>query len=113
MGGPPVLVVDVASDVAAGTATVTVCGEVDILTAAELQAGLEKAVAARPDRLVVDLAATTFIDCAGMHAIAWARRAVPPACEIVLRSPNRLARMVIELTGMDRTCRIQASKGMR
>ncbi len=108
MGVSPVLAVDVGSDVAAGTATVTVCGEVDMATVAELRAGLEKAVAGRPDQLVVDLADTTFIDCAGMHAIAWARRAVPPACEIVLRSPNRLARMVIELTGMDRACRVQA-----
>jgi anti-anti-sigma factor len=102
----------VETDVAAAAATVRVCGEVDIATVAELRAGPEKVVAGRPGRLVVDLAATTFIDASGMNAIAWARRAAPPACEMVLHSPNRLARMVIGLTGMDRICRVEADKVM-
>ena len=113
MGGLPVLAVVVETDVAASAATVRVCGEVDIATVADLQAGLEKAVASRPGRLVVDLAATTFIDAAGIDAIAWARRAVPPACELVLRNPNRLARTVIEVTGVDSTCRVESDKVVR
>ena len=110
--GPPILTVVVETDVLAAAATVRVCGEVDLATVAELRAGLEEAVAGRPGRLVVDLAATTFIDASGMNAIAWARRAVPPACEMVLRNPNRLARMVIEVTGMDRICRVEVDRVM-
>jgi anti-anti-sigma factor len=49
-------------------------GEVDIAIVGELRHGLTKAVAARPARLVVDLAATAFIDCSGMAAIAQARQ---------------------------------------
>lgn len=45
MGGPPELVVVVRPDFAAATATVRVCGEVDIATATDLRPGLGKAVA--------------------------------------------------------------------
>ena len=113
VGGPPILTVMVETDGAGAAATVRVCGEVDLATVADLRAGLEKAVVGRPSRLVVDLAATTFIDASGMHAIAWARRAAPPACEVVLRSPNRLAQRVIELTGLDRTCRVETDRAVR
>jgi anti-anti-sigma regulatory factor len=54
--------------------------------------------------LVIDLGDTAFIDLAGMEAIAQAHRDAPPGCQIVLRSPNGLARRVIELTGMDQIC---------
>ena len=49
----------------------------------------------------------------GMHAVARAFWAASPACEMVLRSPNRLAQMVIELTGMDRSCRVEADRAVR
>jgi anti-anti-sigma factor len=94
------------TQVADGTVTLAVRGEVDIATVGDLGDGLAKAVAARPARLVVDLAATVFIDCSGMEAIAQARQDAPPGCRIILRSPNRLARRMIELTGTDRICLI-------
>lgn len=115
VGGPPILAVAVDTESAA--ATVRVCGELDAATVGEFRAGLEEALARRPSRLVVDLAvdlaATTFIDAAGMHLIAWARKAAPPACEMILRSPNRLAQRLIELTGLDRTCRLEADRAVR
>jgi anti-anti-sigma factor len=89
-----------------GTVTVTVNGEVDIATVADLRAGLTEALGAQPRRLVVDLASTTFIDCSGMRVIRQAGREASPECTVILRSPNRLARKVIELTGMDRECLI-------
>lgn len=53
------------------------------------------------------MAATTFIDASGMNVIAWARQIAPPACDMVLRNPNRLARTVIEVTGIDGICRVE------
>jgi anti-anti-sigma factor len=96
----------VQTDVADGTATITVFGEVDIATVPDLRAGLAKAIATNPGRLVVDLGATRFIDCSGVRAIAQACRDAAPDCEIILRSPNPLARKVIELTQMDQVCLI-------
>lgn len=93
-------------DVLDGSATVAVQGEIDIATVADLRDGLAKALAAMPCPLMVDLGATTFIDGSGMSAIAEARRDAPPGCQVVLRSPNRLARKVIELTGIDQSCLI-------
>lgn len=92
----------VQAKVADGAVTVVVQGEVDIATAPQLRLGLASALAGRPNRVVVDLGPTTFIDCSGMTAIAQAAQAAPPDCEIILRSPSRLAQRVIELTGMDR-----------
>jgi anti-anti-sigma factor len=58
----------VRTEVADGVATVIVRGEIDLATVADLREGLDKAVAARPGRLVVDLGAATFIDCLGIGA---------------------------------------------
>lgn len=94
----------VQTDIVAGTATLTVCGEVDISTVADLWEGLVQAMSTGPSRLVIDLGSTAFIDCSAMNAIAQAYGDAPPGCQFVLRSPSRLARRVIELTGMDRLC---------
>jgi anti-anti-sigma factor len=96
----------VESEVRAGTATVVVPGKVDVAAVDHMRQGLDRTVATRPSRLVAGLEATSFIDWAPMHAIAQARRAAPGCCQIILRSPNRPVRRVIELTGTDRVCLI-------
>ncbi len=87
------------------TATVALSGEVDVATASELEDCLADVATNRPDWLVVDLTNLHFIDCSGAAVLARARDALVSAgCRMVVRSPNRLARMVLRLTGLEGLC---------
>jgi anti-sigma B factor antagonist len=84
---------------------VAISGEVDLATAPELDEFLVEVVTECPDRLVVDLARLRFIDCSGVAVLHRAREALlSVGCTMVLRSPNRLARMVLRLTGLEGLC---------
>lgn len=97
-------------DVRGSTAVVTVHGEVDIATVDRLQECLAEAVAAEADRLVVDLSDSSFLGCVGVATIARAGQ-VLPGRDVVVWCPNRLARRVIELAGMDRVWQIIDAQG--
>jgi stage II sporulation protein AA (anti-sigma F factor antagonist) len=84
-------------------ATVTVGGDVDMLTVGRLRACLAAVVDKHPERLIVDLAAVGFLDTSAIHAFVQARHALPPECPVVLRSPQQIVRRVFELTGLDQT----------
>lgn len=89
------------------TATVTVCGEVDFATASILSSQLDEVISQEPDRLIIDLSQMSFIDAAGLRVIIRARHALPPQCQLTLRSPGRMARTVIEVTGLIALCPIE------
>lgn len=89
-------------------ATVTVCGEVDFATAGILTQQLSEIAAREPDRLVIDLGEVEFLDAAGVHAITRTRHALPEHCPLVLQSPAPQVRKVLEMTGLDSLCTIQA-----
>jgi len=87
------------------TATVAISGEVDLCTAPELDECLVEVVARRPDRVVVDLAQLHFIDCSGAAVLDRAREALfSTGCTMVLCSPNRSARIVFRVTGLEGLC---------
>jgi anti-sigma B factor antagonist len=67
-------VCQVRSEVTGTTATVTIAGELDLASKAELDAAIADAFARAPERIVVDLAATTFIDSTGITALLRAHR---------------------------------------
>ena len=52
-----------------GCAVLGVAGDIDVATASGFRAALLEAVE-RSDRLVVDLSGVTFLDCAGLSALA-------------------------------------------
>lgn len=64
--------IDVREDDAA--CTVVVAGEVDLASAGELRTAIAGLTARRPERLVVDLGAVTFVDSSGLGAIAGGLR---------------------------------------
>ncbi|MFE5038628.1 STAS domain-containing protein [Streptomyces sp. NPDC056683] len=74
---------------------VTVVGELDVVTAAELRHVLQQAVATYP-RTVVDLAGVSFCDCTGLSALlAASRHAQERGAVLRLRSvPHALARIL-------------------
>lgn len=95
-----------------GQALVTVRGELDDASAPELADLLTNEVCVRgPRRLVLDLSGVSFIDCAGLRAIARARRLLPPECPVVLRSPSRAARKLLAATGLDSVYPIEDASG--
>lgn len=59
-----------------GTTTVTVRGEIDLLTAPRLMARLDRLTAAPHPDLVLDLRRMSFIDCAGLGVLCRARNRV-------------------------------------
>jgi anti-sigma B factor antagonist len=91
-----------------GLATVTVHGEVDITTLGLLTDFLGSVADRRPRRVIIDLAAVDFIDSAGLHAIVSIWHAVPAACPVVLRSPHRQVRRMLELTGLSAVLAIES-----
>lgn len=85
--------VDVATD--AGRAFVTVRGELDLLTAQQLDARIAEAEGAASD-VLIDLSGLTFLDVAGIHVLlnACARNGTRIVC------PPGNARRVLELVSV-------------
>lgn len=69
-------------------ATVTVHGELDIATAAELTKRLNEVAAAHPERLVLDLDGLVFVDVAGARALESLHKALNRECTVILRRPR-------------------------
>jgi anti-anti-sigma factor len=83
-----------------GTATVTVRGELDAATADVFGQRLAEVAGGSPLRLVIDLAGVGFLDSAGLRAFVRLRKALPPHCSVILRSPQPRTRQVFDLTGL-------------
>ena len=65
---------------------------------------LEQAVLAvdnRTERLVLDLAGVTFLDCAGIRALATAASFASSGCPVIIRSLSPMARRILELLDLD------------
>ncbi len=90
-----------------GTAVVRLRGDLDISMRAALSAQLAGLIAMKPDRLIFDMAAVSYLDCAVAAAIFGASGSVVPARKPVIRSPCPLVQRLLELTGLDRQCELE------
>jgi anti-anti-sigma factor len=90
-----------------GTATLVISGELDLNTMPLLSERLSLILRRKPRRLVVDMARTSFMDCASARLIAGAVRSLPDTGQLVIRRPSPAVRRVLELTTMDVGCEIQ------
>ena len=80
-----------------GYAVVALCGELDLLDAADVATALG-AVAAREPRIIVDLAGLEFIDASGVAALSRGRRDARDAGgDLLLAAPRRRVRQVLEI----------------
>ena len=59
------------------------------------------AVDNRTERLVLDLAGVTFLDCAGVRALAMAASFAPSGSPVIIRSVSPTARRIFELLDLD------------
>ena len=76
-------------------------GEIDMLTAPPLEDELEDAIGKRPEILVIDLSAVTFLDSSGCNAlIRGKRRAEAYAIGLELAGLSPACRRVLEIGGL-------------
>jgi anti-sigma B factor antagonist len=86
-----------------GSPVLEIHGELDLVTAPELERAVEAALAAAPAMLVVDLTPTTFLDSSGARQVARAARSAfraGAAARVVCPKDNRTVRLVIDMLEM-------------
>jgi anti-anti-sigma factor len=88
-------------------AAIVVTGELDLTTRPVLAERLALVLVARPRRLVVDMAGTRFVDCGSARLIVTAGQFLPSG-RLTIRRPSPPVRRVLELTGLDADCEIEA-----
>jgi len=83
-------------------ARVTVTGEIDLSTADMLRAGLLDVMSAPyPDRIEIDLAGLTFMDCGGItNLVVAGDHALRNGCQLRVTNPRPIVRRLLQLTGM-------------
>jgi anti-anti-sigma factor len=92
-----------------GHVLVTVSGEIDIATAAQLRDRLAGPVGGRR-QVIVDLSRVSFIDAAGAGVLAdAAARAAARGASFQLATAGRQVRRVLALTGLDRSIPLAAT----
>ena len=90
-----------------GLTTVVVSGDLDAATMSVLSARLDQVIAARPQRLVFDLARVGFIDCAATRLITGSGVLLPGGGRPVLRRPSPAVRRILELTDLGVGCEVE------
>jgi anti-anti-sigma factor len=90
------------SNVMPGTVRVAVAGEIDLSTADVLHAGLLAVLSAQlPERIDIDLAKVTFMDCGGLTVlVAVGKAAARTGCRLRITNPQPIVRRVLDLTGL-------------
>jgi anti-sigma B factor antagonist len=81
----------------AGSALVTVSGDLDISNAGTLEQAVASITAERPERVVFDLSGLRFMDSAGIAVLLDCAGKVNT---VRLRDPSPAVRRVVELTGL-------------
>jgi len=83
---------------------VSVAGDVDLASRAELEGALLGEVRAGAHRLVVDLSGVEFLDCTGLSALVCTGAACAAhGCALRLVGAHGMVMRVLELTGLDKT----------
>ena len=99
---------EVNAQIADGTATVTIRGEVDVYTAPRLRDSLRRISAEDAPQVVLDLSAMTFIDSTGLGVIVGAvKRIREDGGTLSLRAPSRSTRKVLDITGLSEIIAIE------
>src|SRR5271170_1074568 len=94
-------------DVGRGTTTVFISGELDLATMPFVSRQLTLILDTRPERLVLDLTRTSFLDCGSARMIVATGRSLPAGRRPVIRRPSAAVRRILELTGLDAQCEIE------
>jgi anti-sigma B factor antagonist len=92
-----------------GHIVVALRGELDVVDAASVMAGLAVAVASN-SRIILDLTALDYIDCYALHALGRVREQARQAGgDLLLAAPRWPVRRLLDLTGLIRVFSVPAS----
>lgn len=97
-----------------GYLVLAIHGELDLVTAPELERAVETALAGSPALLALDLTPTTFLDSSGARQVARAARSaarIGVPARVVCPKDNRTVRLVIDLLEMDSLVPVVDSTG--
>lgn len=84
-------------------AVVSLQGEHDLDSVAELRSQLQSALEAQPRALVVELSRTSFMDSTALGAlVAAARRAALAGCTFCVADPSPNVARILAVTGLNR-----------
>jgi anti-anti-sigma factor len=89
-------------------------GELDLVTAPELERAVETALASSPALVAFDLTPTTFLDSSGARQVARGARSAARAgvpARVICPKDNRTVRLVIDLLELDRLVPVVESSG--
>lgn len=90
-------------------AILTLCGELDLVTAPDALRFLTEALDKDPKRLIFDLARLSFMDSQGVKLVVRARQGLPSGRPVIIRSPGPSVLRVLQLTGLHHVCTIENS----
>ncbi|HEY5016448.1 MAG TPA: STAS domain-containing protein [Streptosporangiaceae bacterium] len=82
------------------TMTVVLQGEFDVTSEDALSASLERIHQSRPSRLIFEMAAVGYIDCASARLIAGTSRWLPDGVKPVISSASPIVRRVLQVSGI-------------
>jgi anti-anti-sigma factor len=82
--------------------TLVLLGDLDLSGTSEFLVQAALAVDDRTERLVLDLAGVTFLDCAGVRALEVAASFATGGCPAIIRSPSPRARRIFERLDLDK-----------
>jgi len=85
----------------AGTAIVTVTGEVDMFTSPDLRQALQQLTGDAVPRIVVDLGEVSFMDSSGIATLVQAlKEARPFGGQVILAAPGETVLRVLRLSNL-------------
>jgi anti-anti-sigma factor len=93
--------------------TLILRGDLDLLQTGGFLEQAVLAVDERTERLSLDLAGVTFLDCAGVRALRITTRFAPGGRPVIIGSLRPMPRRIVELLGLDLANLPQPSLGHR
>jgi anti-anti-sigma factor len=92
------------------TATVRLSGELDLAARHMLREHLAQLAEKQIERLVVDLAGVSYMDCGTAEILLdVARSTLPPGVKPVFRNPQPVVRRLLEISNLIGECTIEVS----
>lgn len=82
------------------TMTVVLQGEFDVTSEGALVAVLERVRERGPDRLIFEMAAVGYLDCASARLIVGIGRWLPDGVRPIISSPSPAVRRVLQVSGI-------------
>ena len=93
-----------------GTVVVVVTGEVDLLTAPQLEQPLLTTLTEHPSVLVIDLLGVSFLSSAGLAVVMKAHEKAGPGTRIHVVAAGAATLRPLELTGLARQLDVYATR---